>query len=416
MISLGTADGFQIRRVPVEFFADAEGDVSEQRGFTERAGVGEIAGGSSAGFDGLNPFLVMADRVGNRRFWRREIRELRLGQEHAAAVIDEEISLLTDEENAAAPFVEHLGGELVGGAIFALIPSEAHGRLLAARGISVVNFQVDGDDLGINLRAFGFDGGRVFQVERPVRDVGEVAPKIRERAAAERPEMPPVKRHVLGLIRAVLNRSEPLVVIEIRGRVRWIRRENFVAVNRRGPDVDFRDFADRAGSDEFHDAAVVAAGVDLIAHLRDAFQLARGVGHEAHFGYRARERLLAINVAAAAERADDADGVIVIGRADDHGVDVLLFEHPAEVAVALRAGKFLADLLEVEFIDIANGDNVFVLHPIDVARAAAGDADAGDVQFAVGRAALLRAQNRRRGGESCGDEGGLVKKGAAANG
>ena len=179
--------------------------------------------------------------------------------------------------------------------------------------------------------------------------------------------------------------------------------------------MNFRDLANRAGLHEFHHAPVVAAGVDLIAHLRGASGRARRVGDDAYFGHRPRQRLLAIHMATAAQSPDSAHRVGVVGRADDNSVDVLLLQQPAKVAVAFRAGELLPDVLQVVLIDIAQRHDVFATDTRDIARAAAGDADDGEVELAVGRDALLGAENRGGRGES-GGEGGFLEKGTTAKG
>src|SRR2546427_5102152 len=52
--------GAHLLGVPFELFADAIGDVAQQRGLGQRAGIIKLAGRGAAGFNRFNPFVVMA--------------------------------------------------------------------------------------------------------------------------------------------------------------------------------------------------------------------------------------------------------------------------------------------------------------------------------------------------------------------
>ena len=97
--------------------------------------------------------------------------------------------------------------------------------------------------------------------------------------------------------------------------------------------MDFRDLADHTPPDQLDDAPAIVAGVALVAHLGDqagvlsgqrqqAAALLDGVG----------QRLLHIDVDTALHRHTGGHGVVVVGRGDEDGVDVLLrVEHLAVV-------------------------------------------------------------------------------------
>ena len=51
----------QILRVPFQRCAAAIRNDAQQNGFGERAGLVEVAGRAAAGFDGFDPFVVVAD-------------------------------------------------------------------------------------------------------------------------------------------------------------------------------------------------------------------------------------------------------------------------------------------------------------------------------------------------------------------
>ena len=117
------------------------------------------------------------------------------------------------------------------------------------------------------------------------------------------------------------------------------------------------------------------------------------------------------------ERVDDLPVVPVVGRADAHGVDVLVGEHVGVIDVPLRldAGLLLdevADRVFLLLVDLAHGDEVDV-RPLAPkfrerlhmgAETAATGADEADPQPAVG---VGRRGGRGSGGEGpCGHSGG----------
>ena len=91
---------------------------------------------------------------------------------------------------------------------------------------------------------------------------------------------------------------------------------------------------------------------------------------------------------------------MVIGRADDHGLDVLLIEHLAPVPVGLGLGEDLQRLLGAVVVDVAQRHDVLVPEHVVVRGSAAPYADEGDVQLVAGgvlaaqRAALQNGQAR----------------------
>ena len=105
--------------------------------------------------------------------------------------------------------------------------------------------------------------------------------------------------------------------------------------------MDLAHLADDAGLNPLVRQPRAFGGVPLIAHLRGDAGRVRGLGQLAAFVQRVRERLLAIDVLAGANRGHRGHGVNVIGRADRDGVDVLrlLVEHLAKILVAPRLRK-----------------------------------------------------------------------------
>jgi hypothetical protein len=105
---------------------------------------------------------------------------------------------------------------------------------------------------------------------------------------------------------------------------------------------------------------------------------------------RVGERLLAVDVLAAVQGPYVDEGVRVVGRGADDGVDVFLVEAlaPVDVGLGLRVG--LGGLLEVVGVNIAQGDDVLARDLVQVAPAAPAHADAGDVELLAGRLARLK--------------------------
>ena len=65
LFGFGHANGPDVVGVPGKLATDAMGDIAQQDGFGERAGVIEAAQCFSAAFAGFSPFLVMSDGIGD---------------------------------------------------------------------------------------------------------------------------------------------------------------------------------------------------------------------------------------------------------------------------------------------------------------------------------------------------------------
>ena len=89
----------------------------------------------------------------------------------------------------------------------------------------------------------------------------------------------------------------------------------------------------------------------------------------------------------------------MIRRADQHAVERLDFvEHRAIVVKTFRVREFRSLRREIVFVDVAERGDLHqvarvVDHLADVARAASGDADYGDIKLGVG---VLSANDSRR--------------------
>ena len=76
----------QFFRVPFNFLAHTESDVSQQTGFRQRSGVIEIRSCRAAGFAGFDPFVMVADGIGNKGCGCYEILKVLFRQETVFAV------------------------------------------------------------------------------------------------------------------------------------------------------------------------------------------------------------------------------------------------------------------------------------------------------------------------------------------
>ena len=254
-----------------------------------------------------------------------------------------------------------------------------------------------------------FSGERGAQAQRPVRQVHKVAAEIRQRAAAERPPVAPFDWHVFRAVRMRGHRAEPQVVMQTRRHRRGIRRRVLATVRRADPDVNFVHWADRARLDQFHHLVIISAGVNLRADLRDELVLAREFRDDAAFRDRARERLLAIDMATTAQRRRRRDRVRVIRRGDDHGVNVPLVEQAPEVVVGFRRREFLFRRGEIRVVHVTQRHDIFAGDIVHVVLGLVRDADDAEVQLLVGGDFSLRglaAGEPKPGGA----EGGLLEE------
>jgi hypothetical protein len=144
-------------------------------------------------------------------------------------------------------------------------------------------------------------------------------------------------------------------------------------------------------------------------HLEDLAVPLDGVAHLDRLLDRERHGLLAIDVLPRVHRVDRHFRVPMVGRGDDHGVDVLPVQQLSVIEVSLAA----ADLLgrrETALVDVADADHLDVLRlgALDerpqVAAPHAAHADEGHPDALVGAPRPCRGRrpergHRRRGGE-----------------
>lgn len=122
-----------------------------------------------------------------------------------------------------------------------------------------------------------------------------------------------------------------------------------------GPNMNFANFADRAGLNEFDSGFCVVERAPLVAHLSGELGFVFGLGGEfAALINRPAERLLNINVLVEVHSGESDRGMHVVGSSDDNAVDVLLLlEHFAIVGIALGFGEEVVfemkDIVEASF-------------------------------------------------------------------
>src|SRR5204863_9538072 len=129
-----------------------------------------------------------------------------------------------------------------------------------------------------------------------------------------------------------------------------------------------RDVTDGAGADYFDGGAQVGVGRSLITHLRGDLVLGGDFAHESRLGDIVRERFLGVAVLADAHGQYAGVCMLMVGRADDHGLDVLLLvKHDAIVVVLRSPGKLLESGSGPAFIDVAQGDYVLRADVVELA-------------------------------------------------
>ena len=155
--------------------------------------------------------------------------------------------------------------------------------------------------------------------------------------------------------------------------------------------VGFRDRADGPGGDVLGHAADRLAAIALVAHLRQDLLLPGGLGQGIALGDVVGQRLLAEDVLAVVDRADGGRGVVVIGRGDQHHVEVLvaLVEHLAVVVEDLGLGRVLDAVLhhlgDVLLVHVDQGDEVLAQGAAHAVAAHARRADHGHAQLVARR-------------------------------
>ena len=152
----------------------------------------------------------------------------------------------------------------------------------------------------------------------------------------------------------------------------------------------------------------------LDAHLGDDAGFLRRLGQHAGFVNVMGERFLAEDVFAQLHRRHADHRVRVVGRSDEHGIDVLLLlQHHAVVLVSRGVGKRIEGFRGVAVVHIAERDDVSRTAGGQVVVAHAADADAGDVHLFARRRVARPAEHMARHDLEKTRGGGGFEKGAS---
>ena len=166
-------------------------------------------------------------------------------------------------------------------------------------------------------------------------------------------------------------------------------------------DLDDLHVADAAALDDLvhvlEVAVKAAVEANLILHAR-ALDL---VEHDLDLVQIVVDRLFAEDVLAGARRLDGDRRVRIRRRADEHGLDVRVFEDLVVVVVPVGHVELLRQLLGRRGVDVGNGDQLRVRHAVDevvgVQLADAAGADDADFQLlAHGILLLIRGARAKR--------------------
>ncbi len=194
--------------------------------------------------------------------------------------------------------------------------------------------------LGIVVLNLGLDGLGGAQIEGPEDGVHHVAGPVADRAIAERHPAPPPPRQVEGVIRPHLGRTKPQVPVQAGRDFLLLVQPRQLAqggVVRRAAAVDRVDVADGPVPDPLAERADSIERVALVAQLRHDLVLLGRLHQGPDLGDGVGQRLLTVDVLASLDGRHRNHGVGVVGRPDDHRVDLLvhLVEHLAVVLVHL---------------------------------------------------------------------------------
>ena len=207
--------------------------------------------------------------------------------------------------------------------------------------------------------------------QAPARDVELVRTLVAGIAVAVIPVPVPVVMESVAVERPLRRRTEPQVVVDLRqvggvvGRLDAGRHATeFVLFSGRHRTVGvFADARARLEAQasrhvDLPEPAILDVldgllhGRTAAVHRADLDHLAipsRGLHHPASFPDGVRRRLLDVDVLSSLQRPDRRQRVPVIGRGDDHGVDVLVVEHAAQVLDEVRLeGRDVGELLVVD--------------------------------------------------------------------
>ncbi len=381
----------EVLGIPFEGFAGAVGHVSEEVVLDERSGVIEVTERFSFATAGREPFVVMSEGFLDALLGTLVVFEFIGRAEDVLSVVRNEHTVFSDKGDPDAPFA-NLGVATDEGLDKVAAPSHAFRSVIPFNGniigVLPADFLPRWRCDWVGRWSFRFDCGGMPEVEGPPDEVDEVASHIAQHAIAKFPTTIPVEVAtfpVTLVVAAIGGWSEPDIPIDgVIGRIgfedRWIDRIDRAVT----PDVSFFDFANRARLDQFYGAAVVVGGVNLRTHLGG--DLAFGVFflHPAGFLHGMCEGFFAVDVLSGPHRGDGGWGVMVIGGADDDGIDFGIGDDFPPISGCF--GTFESFLNSSEGIAIDVAESVDVLSPdsVEVGSATTAGSDDAHAEFAVG--------------------------------
>ena len=127
------------------------------------------------------------------------------------------------------------------------------------------------------------------------------------------------------------------------------------------------DLADDSAPHELAQASITVVAMPLVAHLRGDLVLVRHFAELAGLGDVVAERFLAVDALAQLHGDHRRGGMMVVGRGDEHGVDLLvqLVEHAAviveglDLAVAALAAERLLETFKLLVVHVDQGHEMF---------------------------------------------------------
>ena len=189
--------------------------------------------------------------------------------------------------------------------------------------------------------------------------------------------------------------------------------------------LGLHDVADLPVADQVIGHLPARVGGRLDADGHHALVLLDRLGHATGLVDRVGHRLLAVDVLLRLAGVDGHLGVPVVGRGDDHGVDVVVLQDLAIVDLGLLAAGLGLGVLAVAVVDVGHGDDVdelpLLLHleeVADVGLGAAAWAEDGEVDAVVGADHLADGRVGERPGrrDGAGGRARRLEESASGNG
>ena len=167
----------------------------------------------------------------------------------------------------------------------------------------------------------------------PMHDIERMLTQVGHLPAGIVPEPAEMVDRAVQVVRPLRRRTEPHVVIQL-GRRRSVGR---IAETRRDvPKVarlDRYQFPNPAGANQLAGPLIMGPGTLLRADLDHSLVSPRRRNHPAPFAHEQRQRLFHIHVFSRRAGQHRHQCMPVVGRRDDHGIDIFVLEQLSEVAV-----------------------------------------------------------------------------------